>query len=145
MAAILSIIVLLTVQEWSEDQGGAVVRFTDGSTGLLARTNRDYDWSLMAIADNRKLPVAVTWKDKAVLLEVRPARRDRVSGMKELPDKSIRLVMTRMDGTPRLLPENPDFARLRSIAERSLAEKRDIWLAIQLPEFIVADARITDQ
>ena len=145
MAAIMSLIVLLTVQEWSEDHTGATVKFKDGSAGFIARTNPDYPFSLKALANSTKGPLAVNWGGKGILLELRPARRDRVSGMAELPDKSLRFVMTRMNGTPRLLPENPDFARIRSVATRSLDEKRDIWLAIQLPEFIVADARIADE
>jgi len=144
MAAVISFMILLSVHDWSENQNGVRVKFGDGSVGTLPRSSRGYDLSVRTLASAGQAPVAVTWGGKEVLVSAIPARRDAVQAITELNDGSWRLVLTKMDGTPRVLPDHPAFSRIRSVVTRSVAEKREIWLAIQLPEFVVADARIAD-
>jgi hypothetical protein len=98
-----------------------------------------------ALTTSGKAPVVVEWGGKGVVLAASPARRDVVKWMVEIPEGGWRLVMTQMNGTPKLLPQTPEFSKIRSVVNTSITEKREIWLAIKLPEFIVVDAQLVDK
>lgn len=145
MSVVVSLIILLTVQEWTEGDAGVTAKFGDGTVGLLSRSSPDYAYSVDALTTSGKAPIVVQWGGKGVVVEASRPRRDAVREIHDLPDGSWRLKMTRMNGMPRLLPGNPDVARIRSVISASIAEKRDVWLAIKLPDFTVADALLVDK
>lgn len=145
MTGIVILMILLTVREWTESEAGVTAKFGDGTVGLLSRSSPDYAYSVDALTTSGKAPVVVEWGGKGVVLAASPARRDLVKWMVEIPEGGWRLVMTQMNGTPKLLPQTPEFSRIRSVVNTSIAEKREIWLAIKLPEFIVVDAQLVDK
>jgi hypothetical protein len=137
--------ILLTVREWTESEAGVTAKFSDGTVGLLSRSSPDYAYSVDALTTSGKAPVVVKWGGKGVVVAASPADRDLVKWMVEIPEGGWLLVMTQMNGTPKLLPQTPEFSRIRSVVNTSIAEKRGIWLAIKLPEFIVVDAQLVDK
>ena len=145
MAAMVSLMILLTVQEWTESQAGVTARFGDGSVGLLSRSSKDYASSAGILTTSGKAPVVVEWGGKGEVLSASRARRDLVKWMIENPEGGWRLIMTRMNGTPKLLPQTPEFSKIRSVVNTSIVEKREIWLAIKLPEFVVVDAQLVER
>ena len=145
MAAVVSLMILLTVQEWTESQAGVTAKFSDGSVGLLSRSSRDYAFSVGILTTSGKAPIVVEWGAKGEVLSASRARRDLVKWMTEIPEGGWRLIMTKMNGTPKLLPQTPEFSRIRSVVNDSIAEKREVWLAIKLPEFIIVDAQLVER
>jgi hypothetical protein len=145
MSAMVSLMILLTVQEWTESEAGITARFKGGAVGLLSRTRPGYAPSVGILTSGGKAPIVVEWAGKGEIASASRARRDLVKWMVENPEGGWRLVMTKMNGTPKLLPDTPEYSRIRSVVDTSIAEHREIWVALKLPEFVLVDAQLVER
>jgi hypothetical protein len=142
--SLTTVIVLLTVRSWSEDRVGLKIEFREGQRGTLLRSSVGYSLSERTVIQSAGKPVVAKWGGKDLLLSVTPAYLDTVKAMTDLKDGSWRIMLTRRNGMPKFFASHPDARRIHDILTKSLRDGSPIWLAIQLPEFIVADARFAE-
>jgi hypothetical protein len=141
MRSAATLILLLTVQDYSEAELGVTVAFREGQRGLLVRRSATFVSSFNALSAAAGQPVATEWAGSNVLVSISRARRDRVVAINRLPDGTWIVTMARMNGTPRLPADHPHLSQFMSMLRESMQQKKDLWLAIRLPDFTIEDIR----
>jgi hypothetical protein len=139
----MMLVLLLTVQEYSEVEGGLAVVFAEGQRVRLPRTSPGYDSSHRALAGSNRTGgvVATEWQGSHHLVSISRARRDRVVALHRDRDGGLLAAMVRMSGNPRLPAGHPHLRRFSSMLASSMQREKDLWLALFLPEFTIADLR----
>jgi hypothetical protein len=132
---------LLVVREIQADEGGAELRFEQGSHGRLDLREANYATSLRLArrSQERQHPVGVSLGEGDTITELIRADNDvPIQVWEEDPDRA-RVHFQGHDGVFCLKRDHPEFARISTLVGDALRQRARVWFIAQKPALSLLD------